>query len=216
MHKLQYMAIAGAAAIGLTLTATQPVRAAALDICDAPNCGAPEGSVIFNVNDFEGGFQVNGTTIQSGLGNPVSVPFSESGPPNPINGSAQNTFSGSWILGGPIVPTSQTVFFTEPGGGHGPNIISDVLQFTYTENGGLGQLTGTVISDATENGLNVNTLRAMGFIPTLTVLETAGPFDFSNTNITATFESDVPEPASLALLGGGLLGFAFAWRRKRT
>jgi hypothetical protein len=159
------------------------------------------------MNDFEFGFQINSLTVQQGLGNLTTSTVSELATAgiNSIDGAAENDFSAAWILGGPIVATNQTVFFTEPGGG-----ISDVLHYTYSQDAnGNGHLDGTVISD-TETPLSVADLNAAGIFATQTLSEAtvfAGgkAFDFSNTNITANFTSDVPEASTWAML---LIGFA--------
>jgi len=195
---------AGLFSLVVALAASQPVRAAFVSINDA----VPDPNIVFSLDDFEQGFQINGLTVQEGLHNLNTVTISELAQPgiNAIDGAAENDFSAVWITRGSITPESQTVFFTEPGGG-----ISDVLHFTYTTDAstGRGHLDGSVISD-TETPLSVADLNAAGIFATQTLSEAAAfgggkVFDFSNTNITANFTSDVPEASTWAML---LIGFA--------
>ena len=110
-----------------------------------------------------------------------------------------------------MAPTSGIIAFTEAGGG-----ISDILTFTYTGGGGspgafgTATLTGTFVSD-----LDPSSLVAP---PGATLVSEGTPFTFNNTNITASATSDVeaavPEPATVALLGGALVGFGVIRRRR--
>src|SRR3984893_19590416 len=102
------------AAIGLI--APRPAVAAALIINDA----GTEPNIVFTVNDYEGGFVLDGTTIQSGLNNQQSVTVSD---------GTLHTFSGHWITGG-LVPMSGTIAFAEGGA-----CCSDILTVAFTARG---------------------------------------------------------------------------------
>src|SRR6266403_3534998 len=89
------------AAIGLI--APRPAVAAALIINDA----LPSDSITFTLNDFEGGFILDGTTVQSGLNNQVTVTVADA---SAAGAPITHTFSAHWITGG-LTPASSTIAF---------------------------------------------------------------------------------------------------------
>ena len=199
----------GLIATGVAVAAAGPAQAAFVGICASAACGSPSGSTNFAVNDFEHGFDVNGSQVQSGLGSPTNTLVPQAG--SFVDGAAQNTFSGSWFDEGSSTPVSATVFFTDPSGA-----ISDVLSYTYAASTGLGSLTGFVITGA----LSAADLAAVGITPTSTEAE-GGTFDFSNAFITASFQTAVPgaipETSTWAMMMLGFAGLGYAaWRRGAT
>ena len=201
-------------AAGVSLAASTPASAAFLGICDnaaaeggcpALNTSSEDPFINFGANDFEGSFQINAAIVQQGLNNPTNTAVSEGAGPNPD----EIDFSGAWLLGGPINAQNETVFFTERTGG-----ISDVLHFTYSSDAnGFGHLDGFVMSDL-EGTIDPAFLSSRGIFATRTVSENH-PFDFSNTNITAIFQSGVPEPATWALMVLGIGGIGASLRTAR-
>src|SRR5437879_1242455 len=89
------------AAIGLI--APRPAGAAFLSINDA----LPSESIAFSLNDFEGGFFLDGTEVQLGLNNPVTVTVAEV---NAAGAPIIHTFSADWITAG-LVPGSGVIAF---------------------------------------------------------------------------------------------------------
>jgi hypothetical protein len=178
------------AILGVGLLAPGAARAAFMSINDV---SSPPGTITFSLNDFEFGFNVNGTLVQSGLGHPATITVPE---------SPMVTFSGSWIDNGLTSTGTHTIFWVAP---NAPNVVTDELTFSASSAGGHGTISGTWLTDL---GIPLP-VGAIG-IP-----EDGRTMDFSQPFLTAQAiagDPVVPEPTSLAVFG--LAGLAVAgWSR---
>ncbi len=192
-----------AALVVLALAVPGIARAAAINIDDTRT----DDRIIIAVNDFEGGFTLNGALIQQGNNNPATATVSEQGPLN---------FQGRWIVPGGVVPHERIIYLVDSlVSPTAPAVVSDILRYA-TDNepsSGLAIITGSFLSDF-EN--NLGTVPP-GTSPNDIFLETGQGVSFLEPFLTGVVQSDneVPEPATLTVLGIGLLGAACRRRQRQ-
>jgi hypothetical protein len=196
-------------ASGLAISAIALITPRAADAASLVINDTSETGIVFSVGQFDtgSGFVLDGTTLLAPSLGTASRTVSEG---TTATGPITHTFTGQFLTGGPLIPpNSGTIAFTEAGGG-----ISDILTFSYTGGGagGVATLTGSFVSDLDPSSLVAPPGATL-------VAESTTPFTFNNINITASAVSDVeaavPEPASLALLGGALFGLWALVRSRR-
>jgi len=151
-----------------------------------------------NVNDWEGGFYVNGTLIQIGTGAPAYTTYAEA---DQYNNPVVMSFSGTWIDLGAQSPMSGTIVFME-----NATDISDILTFSYGQsNGSMNTLSGTFVSDV--DGGTALTFPTGPYTKIWTE-----QYDFSGAYASASADSS-PEPGTWFLMATGLAA-ALLRRRK--
>jgi hypothetical protein len=150
---------------------------------------------------------IGGDSIINGL--PVTSPIQaiETGSNLPDLGLAKIMFSFSWLAMGSTT-TPQTIFFDAPGGG-----VSAVLNFLYSREGlDETNVSGYVI--ASETPVSAADLENDGISPTGSA-SAGAPFNFPNTDISATFQPGVPESSTWAMLLIGFVALGYASLRRR-
>jgi hypothetical protein len=173
--------------VALSLLVPVSAYAAAFFIDDT----RADDNIQFTANDFEGGIFIGNTLLQQGINNPGALLLPEAAAPNaPI----EYPFHGQWINPTGTVPPAVQVAFLEPG----TTIISDILYCQYTA-GSFSTIDGFFISDTDSPGGLSPSLFVPG-VPVTNWDETNGAFTFSAPFLQASANSDVPEPATLALL----------------
>ena len=165
MKRLKRLLWSCLAIAAIALIAPRPAVAAALLIDDA----LLSENITFSLNDFEGGFILDGSLVQQGLNNPQSVTVAEV---NAAGAPIIHTFSADWITGG-LVSTSSVIAFAEAGIPVAQG-VSDILTFAYSSGSFGGHLTGTFVSDTTS---------LLPLPAGATVVSEGTPFVFNNGNI---------------------------------
>jgi hypothetical protein len=155
-----------------------------------------DDSLSINASDFDGGFSVNGSSIQQGS-NIVTLLGSN----NPVS------FSGTWFNFGASIPLSRTIYFTQGN----TSQISDIFSYTVSNSSLFGTISG-LFQSASNLGFLPNGVSQSDVFQSGTTVSFGSNFLTASVATTATAPTSVPEPFTLL---GTIFGAGYGVSLKR-